>query len=334
MGESAGLTRIVRVVATPPCIPLVTTPELGCILPYAINAVARCKWLKSEKLAAVTRLLHAQTMKTILLGFLISAVLYAQQQPAGTGPLTNQRIIELVHSGIRADELARIIATALSVSFDLSPSAEQAMMSAGVTEDTIRAMAAREQGVAPGTESQQGATPTYQPPPVAPGNGGQRQYWGDVFAGYSYLNVDTNGLTSRQGLNGWEASIAVGAKRIAGEAAFGGYYKSNALGSGVAVHDYSFLGGPRVTFGQGFVHALFGGDRLTGSALGFSSSQTGFAAAFGGGVQSKAFGGHWAVRTSADYVLSRHNVLGGSAVNQNNFRVSGGIVYVFGTGAY
>jgi hypothetical protein len=54
----------------------------------------------------------------------------------------HKRIIELVHSGIRADELARIIATAPSVSFDLSPSAEQAMMSAGVTEETIRAMAA------------------------------------------------------------------------------------------------------------------------------------------------------------------------------------------------
>jgi hypothetical protein len=111
-----------------------------------------------------TRLPHAQTMKRFVLGLLLSAALFAQQQQSTTGPLTNRRITELVHSGIRPDELARIIATAPEVSFDLSPSAEQAMMSAGVTEDTIRGMAAREQGVAPGTpNTPQQPTPIYQP---------------------------------------------------------------------------------------------------------------------------------------------------------------------------
>jgi hypothetical protein len=35
----------------------------------------------------------------------------------------------------------------------------------------------------------------------------------------------------------------------------------------VDVHDYSYLAGPRVNFRPVFVHALIGGDHLTGSAL-------------------------------------------------------------------
>src|SRR5690348_14408719 len=63
-----------------------------------------------------------------------------------SGPLTDQRIIELVRAGVRADELARMIATAPQIIFDLTPAATDAMMKAGVSEDTIKAMAAREQG--------------------------------------------------------------------------------------------------------------------------------------------------------------------------------------------
>jgi hypothetical protein len=262
-------------------------------------------------------------MKNLVLSFLVSAVLYAQQQQQPTGPLTNQRVIELVHAGISGEELLRLIATAPSVSFDLSPAGNQAMMSAGVTEDTIKAMAARENGTVAGA-------PVGNSAAAIEGNAIQRVLQANVFIGYAYLNVDTNGLSSRQSLNGWETSIAIGNKWIAGEGDFGGYYKGNVLGTGVAAHDYSFLGGPRVNLGRAFFHALVGGDQLTGSALGLSRSQTGFAAAFGGGVQSKAFGGHWAIRASADYVLSRHNIFGGPAFTQNNFRVGGGIVYVFG----
>jgi hypothetical protein len=85
-------------------------------------------------------------MKILLLGFVFAAMLLPQQAPPVTGPLTNQRVIELVHAGITGDELRRVIATAPSVSFDLSPAGNQAMISAGVTEDTIKAMAAREKG--------------------------------------------------------------------------------------------------------------------------------------------------------------------------------------------
>jgi hypothetical protein len=266
-------------------------------------------------------------MKTLVLCFLVSAALFAQQQQQPTGPLTNQRIIDLVRAGINGDELRRIIATAPSVSFDLSPAGNQAMMSAGVTEDTIKAMAARENGVA-------AAAPVGNSAAAVGGNAPQRALQADVFVGYAYLNVDTNGVLGlpRQNLNGWETAIAVGNKWIEGEGDFGGYYKGNIAGSGLGAHDYSFLGGPRLRIGPVFFHGLVGGDQLTGpfGPFGVSNSQTGFSAALGGGVQSKAFGGHWAIRSSADYAISRHNIFGGPAVTQNNFRVSGGIVYVFG----
>lgn len=83
-------------------------------------------------------------MKTLSI-LLLSTVMFAQV------PLTDQRIIELTKSGLHQDELDRIIATAPSVSFDLSVGAEDRMTSAGVSEETIKQMAAREAGASLGT---------------------------------------------------------------------------------------------------------------------------------------------------------------------------------------
>jgi hypothetical protein len=35
----------------------------------------------------------------------------------------------------------------------------------------------------------------------------------DLFAGYSYVNIDTNGITSRQSGNGWEVLSPVTSTR-------------------------------------------------------------------------------------------------------------------------
>jgi hypothetical protein len=152
----------------------------------------------------------------------------------------------------------------------------------------------------------------------------------DLFGGYSYLNIDTNALTSRQNANGWETSLSGNFNKwFAVEGAVSGYYKSyDILGINVSVQDYSYVAGPRLNFKPLFIHALLGGDHLSAGALGASVSQDGLAGAFGGGVQYRA-SGPWSFRASADYALSRHNVLGGSSVTQNNFRVSAGIVYSF-----
>jgi Outer membrane protein beta-barrel domain/PDZ domain len=162
----------------------------------------------------------------------------------------------------------------------------------------------------------------------------------EVFGGYSYLNIDTNGLSDRQSANGWEASVSGNFNhRFAVEGSVAGYYKTysfdfSSIGLGIVdvhVHDYSYLAGPRINFKPVFVHALIGGDHLTGSALGASASQDSFAAAFGGGLQWKV-APQWAVRGSADYVLTHHNIFGSvlDSYTQNNFRASVGVVYMFG----
>ncbi len=149
----------------------------------------------------------------------------------------------------------------------------------------------------------------------------------DLFGGYSYVNIDTNGLTSRQNANGWEAAISGNFNKwFAVEGDVSGYYKSYL---GVKVTDYSYAGGPRINLRPIFIHALFGGDHLTGSASGVSESQDGAAGLVGGGVQWKV-SGPWSVRGSADYAFTRHNIFGGPSVTQNNFRASVGIVYSFG----
>jgi opacity protein-like surface antigen len=149
----------------------------------------------------------------------------------------------------------------------------------------------------------------------------------EVFAGYSYLNVDTNGLSPRQNANGWEAGLSGNFTRLfAAEFEGAGHYRTI---SGVAVHDYSYLAGPRLNIRPLFIHALIGGDHLNGSISGLSASQDSLAGAFGGGVQWKV-SGNWSVRASTDYVFSRHNLLGGPSVTQNNFHAGAGIVYSFG----
>jgi len=155
----------------------------------------------------------------------------------------------------------------------------------------------------------------------------QDYYRAEIFGGYSYLNIDTNGLTSRQSLNGWETSFTGSPIKWVGvEGDVSGYYKTYL---GVKVTDYAFAGGPRINFGPAFVHTLFGMDSLTGSALGLSASQNSFAGVLGGGIEyptSKRL----AARVSVDYAFTHHNILGGTRVLQNNFRASVGIVFRFG----
>ena len=69
------------------------------------------------------------------------------------------------------------------------------------------------------------------------------------------------------------------------------------------------VAGPRFNFAKGvFAHALIGMDRLQGNLAGVgSASQNGFAAAFGGGIQLHVTR-IVSFRTSADYVMTWHNI--------------------------
>lgn len=61
--------------------------------------------------------------------------------------------MQLAQSGVHSDELERIIASAPQINFLLNPASTDVMLKAGVSEDVIKAMAARENGTQAPTAS-------------------------------------------------------------------------------------------------------------------------------------------------------------------------------------
>jgi hypothetical protein len=80
-------------------------------------------------------------MKRLALALSVCSLLCAQQ-----GPLTDGRLMGLAQAGVSETELLRLIATAPSIDFDLRPVSTDALMKIGVSENVIKAMAARESG--------------------------------------------------------------------------------------------------------------------------------------------------------------------------------------------
>ncbi|MGA9502787.1 MAG: PDZ domain-containing protein [Terriglobales bacterium] len=164
--------------------------------------------------------------------------------------------------------------------------------------------------------------------------------------------------------NGWNGAVQANLNRWVGITGdFSGHYgtpvtissqaqailmQNGITGLPPKATSYSYLFGPvtssrrdRLTV---FAHALFGANDLSatvksasvkGFAIpGLTASDTAFAAAFGGGADSK-IAKNLAFRIQADYLLTTHNFSGGVqgvAAHQNNVRASVGIVYSFGAG--
>jgi hypothetical protein len=140
-----------------------------------------------------------------------------------------------------------------------------------------------------------------------------------LFGGYSYLRQDTG--AGKVNLNGWEASATLKNTWLGVTADFSGHYGSP-FGPSASVQ--TFLFGPQlslpVPFVSPYLHALVGGARESSGNV----SDTAFAAAFGGGIDT-----HIAPFLSyrlfqVDYLATR---FGGRT--QNNLRVSTGLVLHF-----
>ncbi len=221
---------------------------------------------------------------------------------------------------------------------------------------------------------------------ILPAFGQQNVPKAEVFGGYSYLHIDTEGVTGstldatcntllgagtcppgsfgvHPSANGWNASAQFNATRFLGiKADFSGHYNTpvtissqiaNSLaqlgitGLSPKASSYSYLFGPVIFQSKGrykpFAHALFGQNRIGtnlsnvkvgGIAIpGLTTSDTGFAMAFGGGVDIEITG-RFAVRTGqVDYLYTKHDFSGGTpgiATHENNLRASVGIVFQFG----
>jgi hypothetical protein len=174
---------------------------------------------------------------------------------------------------------------------------------------------------------------------------------GNVFFGYSYLNTTPLtfvGITSRQGLNGWEGSVEGKVFRYVGLVAdIGGNYGSQTLPIAVGTcaigvvcsplrantHVQNFLFGPRVSANFGkirtFGEFLVGAGRVSANMTSNLPDNfpippdTTFAMAIGGGLDYKIIR-PIAVRFQGDYI--RTSFFG---TNQNNIRLSTGIVLRF-----
>jgi hypothetical protein len=79
----------------------------------------------------------------LCLGLSLPSAAQKQLQPA----LDDVRIMQLVQDGVHSDELQRIIASAPTVAFLMNPASTDVMLKAGVSEDVLKAMSARTNGV-------------------------------------------------------------------------------------------------------------------------------------------------------------------------------------------
>lgn len=97
-------------------------------------------------------------MFSLIVVAMIALPAFAQQQSPA---LDDQRVVQLVRSGVTNDEIIRLVSTATNFSFDLSPAATDMMAKAGVSDAAIKAMAARQNGLA--TPAAQPALPRQMP---------------------------------------------------------------------------------------------------------------------------------------------------------------------------
>ncbi|OLE10073.1 MAG: hypothetical protein AUG89_13030 [Acidobacteria bacterium 13_1_20CM_4_56_7] len=158
----------------------------------------------------------------------------------------------------------------------------------------------------------------------------------EVFAGYSYLraNPSTSGVDGFS-LNGGSASIAYNVNNwLSGVADLGGYHSGDILGSGVDGTLSTYLFGPRVSyrhFGRvtPFGEVLFGVARAGSSVFATTDSENAFAMTVGGGLDYR-LSSHLSLRPAkVDYLLTRFSEPTLGTRNQNNLRVSTGIVFRF-----
>ncbi len=158
----------------------------------------------------------------------------------------------------------------------------------------------------------------------------------DVSAGYSYFRANPNGNGFSFNSNGGSASASWNCKSWLGFTAdFAGYNFGGQL-PGVSGKLFTYAAGPRFTHKfessrwTPFAQALFGGARVAGNLNGVSAAENGFSMILGGGIDA-SFHPRITFRVAEfDYLLTRFNRVNSVTGNQNDFRISTGVVFHFG----
>jgi len=172
-----------------------------------------------------------------------------------------------------------------------------------------------------------------------------------LYGGYAYAHVDSGGVTElltdlSRNWNGWEASFATNFTRFVGvNFDFSGDYGSSSLESPENFTPrlrqqtqtpffYSYMAGPQFLLPAGpflvFAHAMAGATQMkrefAGPYFPVIRSDIAFGSVIGAGIDLNLTQ-YVALRIAqADYLISKN--FGGE---QNNLRVSGGIVFKFGS---
>lgn len=184
----------------------------------------------------------------------------------------------------------------------------------------------------------------------------------EFFGGYSHNRIDTgisdqdpdlgDLIDEREGFHGFNTSITGNVTRYVGlKFDFSGHYKSRTIplgpvANGIDINSrvYNFLGGVQIkdnsseTTVKPFVHGLFGAaharDRVNVTEQGciaifpspcptdFTAKETGWAAAFGGGLDIRA-----SDRIDIRVIQVDYNPTGLFDRTQHNFRIGVGIVF-------
>ncbi len=149
----------------------------------------------------------------------------------------------------------------------------------------------------------------------------------EVFGGYSFLRVDTEGVTGgtfgadaalKLNYNGWAAAAQYNLKKWVGVTAdLSGHYGTPVTIPGVALpsaNSFTYLFGPTVyhqaSHARPFVHFLVGGNRVSvgsSATTGSGVTDSGFSFALGGGLDLKITK-HISIRPGqGDWLYTKHN---------------------------
>lgn len=148
----------------------------------------------------------------------------------------------------------------------------------------------------------------------------------EVFGGYSHVVADLSNASF--GLNGGEIAVTENLNNwFGGKIDIGSQWGTQ---NGFNVNTQQFMYGPvfacrKASSITPFGQVLLGAIRGSQEFVGISQSATRFAAAFGGGVDVKLSKKASIRMIQADYLVSRF-----MGTNQNNIRLSAGIVLTFG----
>ncbi len=154
-------------------------------------------------------------------------------------------------------------------------------------------------------------------------------------ASFSYMRGNADDSGGGFNLAGGGGSFAYNYKDRVSVVADVGAYRFSNLGGGLSSTMYTYLIGPRLPLRRNrritpFAEILAGGGRLNASSSGINAGENSFAMAVGGGVDL-AWKHRLAIRViEGDYLLTRFAHPDGSSAQQNNVRISAGVVFRFG----